>query len=235
VVQIAVMLAVYATSWMAIRRGKPALPWMAMALLAFSLTTLWPVVYVYFDVFLLLAAAAIAETPWLGRHPVGAAWTATLAMSIAIVVLTAWTMIPIDTSIDVGSARDREYLYAGFSADEQGSDRNYTWIDGTQAEILVPRRARSAAMIDIVCEPHLTPSSRVQQMSASLNGTVLGTVTLNEGWQTVSLPAPARAWQIGVNTLTLSLAAAVSPFESGESADRRRLSVAVDRLTVRAN
>jgi len=73
----------------------------------------------------------------------------------------------------------------------------------------------------------------VQQLSASLNGTVIGTVTLAAGWQHVEFPAPARAWQIGVNELTLFLSSAVSPKELGQSEDARRLSIAVDRLTVR--
>ena len=88
-------------------------------------------------------------------------------------------------------------------------------------------------MLDIVCQPNLPTPDAVQQLSASLNGTVIGTVTLVAGWQHVELPAPGRAWQIGVNELTLFLSTAVSPKESGLSADARRLSIAVDRLTVR--
>jgi hypothetical protein len=62
---------------------------------------------------------------------------------------------------------------------------------------------------------------------------VIGTVTLVAGWQHIELPAPGRAWQIGVNELTLFLSSAVSPKELGLSEDARRLSIAVDRLTVR--
>ena len=99
--------------------------------------------------------------------------------------------------------------------------------------MLVPRRSRRDATIDIVCEPHLPTPGAVQQLSASLNGTVLGTVTLKEGWQHVELPAPGRVWQIGVNELTLFLSSAVSPQELGLSDDGRKLSLAVDRLMVR--
>ena len=55
-----VMLAVYAACWFAMRRGRQPVAWMGLALLAFSMTTLWPVTYVYFDVFVLLAAAVLA-------------------------------------------------------------------------------------------------------------------------------------------------------------------------------
>jgi len=70
-------------------------------------------------------------------------------------------------------------------------------------------------------------------MSVTLNGTVLGTVTLREGWQRVSLAAPPSAWQIGVNAVDLSLSSAISPVEAGRGNDTRRLSAAIDRLNVR--
>ena len=38
-------------------------------------------------------------------------------------------------------------------------------------------------------------------MTAVLNGTPLGTVRLAVGAQHVSLPAPRRLWQVGVNEL----------------------------------
>jgi hypothetical protein len=69
-------------------------------------------------------------------------------------------------------------------------------------------------------------------MHVALNGVVLGTVGLREGWQTVTLPAPARSWQFGVNRLTLSFTNSISPLESGSSDDPRQLSVAFDRVTV---
>ena len=133
----------------------------------------------------------------------------------------------------MGTTAARRYLYAGFSNDEREGDVTFSWINGTRAELLVPRRSRRDAIIDLVCEPHLPAAGASQQLSASLNGTVIGTVTVTDGWQHVQLQAPGRAWQIGVNRLTLSLASAVSPKELGLSEDTRRLSLAVDRLTVR--
>ena len=62
IVQVAVMLALYAAIALAIRGGRRPLPWMALALFVFSMTTLWPVIYLYFDVCLLLVFGALAET-----------------------------------------------------------------------------------------------------------------------------------------------------------------------------
>jgi len=60
-VQVIAMVAVYAVAWRAIRRGSHPLPWMALALFAFSMTTLYPVHYLYYDVLLLLISGAMVE------------------------------------------------------------------------------------------------------------------------------------------------------------------------------
>ena len=233
IVQIGVMLGVYAICAVAIRAGRRPLPWMALALLAFSMTSLWPVIYLYFDVCLLLVCAALADTAWLRGRSVRIAWTGVLASSLAVLAVALWVMVPVNASIDAGTAADRGFLYSGFSCDERDGAITFAWVDGNRAEILIPRRSRSRAVIEIACRPNRPTRDTVQQVSAVLNGTVIGTVTLADGWQSVSFAAPERAWQIGVNELTLFLSSAVSPLESGLGGDPRRLSLAVDRLTVR--
>jgi hypothetical protein len=232
-VQIIVMLAVYAGAWLAIHRDRRPLPWLAFALLAFSMTTLWPVIYLYFDVFLLLVSGALAEEAVIQRERIALVWAGAAAASLVVLISSAWAIVPIDASIDAGSSGDRPFLYAGFANDERGTDRTFAWIEGTSAEILVPRRSRADTTIDLTVEPNLPTPDTVQQMSVALNGTVLGTVTLKDGWQTVSFAAPSRAWQVGVNEVILSFSTAVSPFEAGLGADTRRLSAAIDRLNVR--
>jgi hypothetical protein len=123
-------------------------------------------------------------------------------------------------------------LYKGFSSNE-GTDRTFAWVEGTSAEILVARRTRSAANIDLELEPYLPSPQSTQQISVALNGVVLGTSLLQQGWHSISFPAPATAWRIGVNELVLSLSTAVSPQEAGTGDDTRKLSVAIDGLAVR--
>jgi hypothetical protein len=233
IVQALTMIGVYAACAWAVRAGRRPLPWLAFALLAFSMTTLWPVSYIYLDVCLLCIAAAAAEVPWAGALSPSRAWVLVLALSCAIVGLRVWTDIPVDASIDAGTDVGRASLYSGFSSDERQGDVTFAWVNGTRAEMLIPRRSRRDAVIDIVCEPHLPTAGAGQQLSASLNGNVIGTVTLKDGWQHVELPAPGRTWQIGVNELTLFLSSAVSPKDLGLSEDGRKLSLAVDRLMVR--
>ena len=232
-VQVLTMLGVYAWAGAALRRGRRPLPWMGMALFAFSATTLWPVQYVYFDVFVFFICAALAETEWVRNRRENRLWIVTLASAAGVVAaITLWA-IPANTEVDVGSGSDRAFLYSGF-ADDEVAGRTFAWVDGTSADVLLPRRSRRDAELQIVCQPNLPGRDATQEMSVTLNGSVLGTVALHEGWQTVVLPAPTRVWQIGVNVLRLSFSNAVSPLEAGLSADPRKLSVAFDRISVRA-
>jgi hypothetical protein len=228
-----VMLAVYGASWLAMRRGRPPVAWMGLALLAFSMTTLWPVNYVYFDVFLLLAAAVIAEAMTGFVPSLGRAWTSTAAATTALVAASAAIMLPLSPSLDAGTAAARPFLRSGFTGDEREGDRTFAWVDGRHASVLLPRRTAGAAAIDMVCQPALSNASSSQQMSAVLNGTLIGTVVLPRGWNEISLTAPATAWRIGVNELELFLSSSTSPADAGTNDDHRQLSVAIDRVTVR--
>ena len=232
ILQVVALLAVYAICIPAIRAGRRPLPWMALALLVFSMTAVWPVTYLYYDVCLLLICGALSDIDWVRSGRVSALWPGTLAMTVVTLAMAVAAAVPVNATIDAGSDRDRPYLYSGFSSDEREGDRTFSWVNGTRAEILVARRSRRDATIEIVCEPHV-PRGTTQQLSASLNGVVIGTTLLKDGWQTVEFAAPGRAWQYGVNELTVFLSTAISPKELSLSDDGRKLSLAVDRLTVR--
>jgi hypothetical protein len=230
--QLLAMLIIYGFAWRAIRSGARPLPWMALALFVFSTTTLWPVHYVYFDVTMLWMAAAIADGDWVVWRRVFPAWTVTLAAAASVVLLVAVASIPSTPTIDVGIGATRSLLYKGFSSNE-GTDRTFAWVEGTSAEILVVRRTRFDVNIDLELEPYLPTPQSTQQISVALNGVVLGTSPLQQGWHSITFRAPATGWRIGVNELVLSLSNAVSPHEAGTGDDTRKLSVAIDRLTVR--
>jgi hypothetical protein len=239
--QALVMLAVYAGCWLAMRRGRPPVAWMGLALFAFSMTTLWPVTYVYFDVFLLLAAAVIGEivtTPSAGARTgfpasLGRWWTVTAAAATLLVVGTAAFALTESPQIDAGTASGRPFLRSGFTGDEREGDRSFAWVEGRHASILVARRTARAASIEIICQPALASASSVQQLSALLNGALVGTVVVPRGWNQISMAVPAQAWRIGVNELELLLSSSVSPSDAGAGDDRRELSLAIDRVTVR--
>ena len=60
ITQVAALVVTYGLSWRSLRHGGRPEPWMAVALLVFSMTTLWPVGYLYFDVWILLASGLLA-------------------------------------------------------------------------------------------------------------------------------------------------------------------------------
>ena len=233
-VQIVVMLGVYAAAWRS--RGRAPAAWMTFALLTFSMTTLWPVTYVYFDVLLFAAAAVAAElvpaSAGVARS-LGTWWLSAATATAVLVVSGAASMLPAHTVVDVGEPAQRPYLRAGFGGDEREGDRTFAWVEGREASILLPRRTAGAAVIDLICRPALPPGASGQRMSALLNGIFAGDVTLPAGWNQVSLAVPAQAWRIGVNELVLSLSSSTSPADAGLNSDRRQISVSLDRVTVR--
>jgi hypothetical protein len=228
--QVVSMLVLYVVAFMRLRHGDRPVPWMAAALLAFSMTTFWPVHYIYLDVFLLLVCGVLAEYTFSRRwHRLAVSvplCASVLAIAIAVDVST-------DPIVDVRTPSNRVFLYTGF-ADDERADRSFAWVDGNRAEVLLPRRSRADARIDIVCQAHQSEASAVQDMSVSLNDTVLGTVTLRGGWQMVTLDAPARAWLYGVNRLALSFSTSgPASTESDAHRDSRTRSAAVARVAVR--
>jgi hypothetical protein len=231
-VHVSVVAVVLVFGWRAIAAGGRALPWIALALFAVEMTAREPFESVPLDALAFFGFAAAAESSWLQQRRASVFWLASVAIAMFVVAGVCSSTLSGDLAIDAGTSDARPLLYTGFSGDE-GTDRTFTWIEGRQAEILLPRKSTRPAVVEIVCEPNLPTPSSTQQISVSLNGVVLGTAALREGWQTIALDAPSRAWQIGANELTLSLSNAVSPLEAGASDDARKLSAAIDLVTVR--
>jgi hypothetical protein len=186
-VQIAVMAIVYVACWALMRRGRAPVALMATALLAFSMTTLWPVTYIYFDVFLLFAAGVLADMPWQDARwstsSIVRGWASAAAVAVVLVAGMGATMLRL-------------------RADERPA---ITWRDEPrQASILLLRRAISPAMIEVqIGGGSIGP----QRMGVALNGASLGAVDLAAGADHVMLAVPGSFWQIGTNSLDLSPAA----------------------------
>jgi hypothetical protein len=187
---------------------------MACALLTFSMTTLWPVSYIYFDVLLLFASAAAAET--VGRLPgrvIAIGWTSTLAVAIALSLgMMMWQSLPYG-SFDLRWASSARSLYRGFSPTERAGDRRIAWLEADPVVVVLPRSSGGPA--DVVVDA-VAPGGP-QLISASLNGSVSGTAVLGPVWQSIRLQPPTSAWRIGANELTLHVstphAVAVAGFE----------------------
>jgi hypothetical protein len=228
--QIAALLLTYALAWRSMRRGTRPEPWMAIALLVFSMTTLWPVIYLYFDVWIFIACALVASTQfWSSAEaPAGSGVVRTTvllsALSLVVVLSTAAWRPGSAYAIDVGSAAAAGFTGGGFGRDEAVVDegRTVVWIEGETARIRLPRAGWTGAAIRVAIKPHAPQSGVDQRVAAALNGRPIGSARLQNGWQEVVFESRARDWFYGFNVLDLRFSYA-SP-----AADGRSLGAAID-------
>ena len=186
--QLVVMALMYALCWIAVRRGRSPLALMAIALGVFSMTTIWPVSYLYLDVLVLLAGALVVETPWLSEQTsiagIFRAWGVAAVATVAIVIGASVVMLPAALPFTTGA----------------------TWRDDPRvATAVLVRRATTPALIEIETGAAPAGAPRSQPMTATFNGEAVGTFVLASDHGVVTLVVPPRLWQIGVNKLELAI------------------------------
>jgi len=235
--QSVILLFVYALAWRAIRRGARPEPWLALALLTFSMTALWPLIYLYFDVFVFLASAlaahALVSPSQRSMRLVGfLAGCATVAVASVIAVATINPGAAY--IVDVGTPSASGLTGAGFGRDvaviEGG--RTFVWIEGDVARVRLPRAGWLGTTIHIVIKPFAPAGAPRQRVRALLNDHTLGVADLESNWSDVGFDAPRHVWFYGFNLLELRFDHAVSPAQFGYSGDTRLLSAAVDTISV---
>lgn len=231
-VQIVSMLTVYALAWRALRRGARAEPWMALALLVFSMTTLWPVTYLYFDVWVFIIGAFAFRVSPPPRRLAGIAAGGAIVVGVAAAAtLAAGSTLRGTYHLDVGTAAAAPMTGGGFGQDRSEIDeqRTFVWVEGTAARVRAPHAGWTAATITIDIKPAGDDTPPRQQMRVSLNGHVVGNpVTLEPGWQSVAFQVPAGRWTYGFNLLSMEFSRTVPEPGTG-----RPLSAAIDRIRIR--
>jgi hypothetical protein len=201
------------------------------------MTTLWPVSYLYFDVWVLLASGLLASGGFgalsgfrLSRR------VASIAAVCTAIVLTAAAIRPGSSySLDIGEPSTAGFTGGGFGRDAAVEDegRQVVWIEGETARVRVPRAGWLGATIRIAIKPNVFPAGApngglVQRVSAMLNGRTLGVSTLSPGWQEITFASRGGDWFYGFNVLDLQFTYAV-PMSGG---DGRALSAAIDRISI---
>ena len=233
VAQILSLSAVYGAAWRPLARGARPEPWMALALLVFSMTTLWPVLYVYFDVWIFLIAGllAIALGPRIGvaGHAGRVLWVAA-AVALAAVFGAGLRHPGSSYTIDVGTREASALTGGGFGKDEPSYDggRDFVWVTDGAARVRLPRAGWTAADVAIDIRPFEPVPGLRQTVTASLNGHPIGAAALGTGWQRISFPAPRRSWNYGFNVLELYFGYAIA-----EGTSERKVSVGIDRVEIR--
>jgi hypothetical protein len=231
--QLLVMAGVYGVAWQAIRRGAALVPWVALALFAFSMTTLYPVNYLYYDVLLLLVSGVLVDA--LGSGPVQltvSPWFASLAVLTALMVGITQALISPSPQVAAGDDSAGMALRSGFAMSESDGHQRFSWIVGHDATIVLPRRSAQPAEIALTVQSAFENADAPQSVTAVLNGTVLGHVAVPPGWREIRFAAPRSTWWIGFNQLHLTLSSTVSPRAVGAGDDARELALAVSRIAV---
>jgi hypothetical protein len=206
---------------------------MALALFAFSLTTLYPVHYLYYDVLLLLACAALADTlAVMPMRRLVAGWigsAAAIALALGVVLRASVAPFP---RIAIGDPVSPRALRAGFGSIEHDGRRGFAWAIGGEARLAVPRSSDAPADIVIAGESPFGEGQAPQRVTAILNGTVLGDTAIAPGHRDIRIRVATSAWWIGFNDLQLTFASTQAPHDAGGSADTRPLALAIDRIDV---
>jgi hypothetical protein len=231
--QLCAIAIVYAIAAAAFRRGGKPLPWIALAVLAFCMTTLWPLYYIYFDVLLLLVSGLVADAIVGERvRPFVISWAASVAAAVTLVGITVRAAAAPYPKIDFEHAQSARWLYQGFGMSRAREEPWLPWIWGLDGTIALPRSASTGSDILISVEPVVPTNAPYQTISALLNGRPLGTVHAGQGWTTLRFSAPSGSWLFGANELKLVCATTTPPLSIGMSEDPRHLCLALRRIEV---
>ena len=127
--------------------------------------------------------------------------------------------------------RERNTILSGWSNPEQeDSGRTFRWANRNQSEMIIKTADPQDTVLRCTVAPFLTPDGQEQSLRVFVNGRLLRSLTLQEGWQTHDFPIPASFLHQGHNRFTFSYGYAQSPLEKGLSADPRTLAVAFDSI-----
>jgi hypothetical protein len=123
-------------------------------------------------------------------------------------------------------------LRAGFAASESDGQRQFSWVVGHEATIILPRSSAEAAVITLTAQSPFDGDQPPQSLTAILNGQMLAHATVPAGWQEIRLAAPRSTWWVGFNQLRIVFSSTVSPREVGAGDDPRQLALELNRVDV---
>jgi hypothetical protein len=135
-------------------------------------------------------------------------------------------------TIDLGEDDDERFLGGGWAARERAPGGSFRWATGHESVVVAPlKEDADDYRIELKCAPFRYPgAATAQAVTVLVNGREVGRLVLGDAPATYSVDVPSAALDAGLNQVRLRHAYAMSPAETGMSADRRVLSVQYDSI-----
>ncbi|MBF0482198.1 MAG: hypothetical protein HQK82_11080 [Desulfovibrionaceae bacterium] len=221
--------------WKFAKTPRQALSWMALGIAVVTFTHWLPSHTYYYDALVMWVAIALAGIPGLPT-PRGRAWRL-LAVWVAApaAIVAFWVFFAGDAAtIHVEDPGQAPLLRQGFSSLEYDPNSNirYSWVDGEEAVVSLPRNSRARASVRILCRAYQGLADGEQRITVLVNGNIVQDNALPAIWTHIVADVPEQYWKIGDNELRIRFDCAVSPAQTGAWADTRRLSAAISSISV---
>jgi mannosyltransferase len=137
-----------------------------------------------------------------------------------------------DLLLDVGN-RDDLLLGGAWGSREGTNGDRFRWALARDVSVTFPIHGARTRPIVVTAMPVTDPRLAPQQMTLSLNGNVVGTVTMHGFLADYTLQAPAALWRDGVNVLAFTFSRATTPASLiPGSTDQRTLAAAIHRIVI---
>lgn len=137
--------------------------------------------------------------------------------------------------IDFGASEARSYLREGWSRDELWADNpdlSFLWSSGSRSMFYLGVDERSEYDLYVRCLPFLYEGSPAQELTVSIDGAPIDTITLAPEWKTYRIPVPESVLPDrgpGFFQVRFTYSNVVRPAEILEhSNEQRQLAVAFD-------
>lgn len=121
--------------------------------------------------------------------------------------------IPTPLVIDFGTPAATPYRGEGWADNEEVFAATTNWAIAPAAEIFFPVRDEGDRHLAIQMAPFSYPGMPPQQVNVMLNGELLNSHSLREGWQVIEAQLPEEYLVNGLNRLTLKFAETAQPRE----------------------
>lgn len=130
---------------------------------------------------------------------------------------------------DLGRPETQRLLHSGFSHPEQAESSSFVWTDGPRSQMALPLSQAPAVPYTLGLRGRAYEPIAPLTVDVLMNGLAVGELTFEGVWQGIELPIPAKALQVGANTVEFRCRQTGQPsLLESPSPDTRRLGICLD-------